>query len=58
MSGIVVGYALLLAPEASSVFALFPEWDTGLVAMLANATTVVLVTLATSAVQKREYAAA
>ncbi|MXP29292.1 sodium:solute symporter family protein [Porphyrobacter algicida] len=44
-SGILVGYGLLLIPQAVRIFSLFPNWDTGLVAMIANALVTVMVTL-------------
>jgi SSS family solute:Na+ symporter len=44
LAGIAAGYAALLAPQAEAVWTrLVPDWDRGLVAMLVNATVVVLV---------------
>lgn len=45
LAGMVVGYAVLLVPQARPLFSWFPGWDKGLVAMLANAIVVALVTL-------------
>lgn len=47
LAGLVVGYTLLLAPQASGLFTLFPNWEHGLVAMIANTLVVVVMTLAT-----------
>ena len=44
LAGILVGYAALLLPAARAFGAAqLPEWDRGLVAMILNAATVVLV---------------
>lgn len=44
LAGILVGYAALLLPAARAFWAAqLPEWDRGLVAMMLNAATVVLV---------------
>ena len=45
LAGMIAGYALLFVPQAEAVFALFAAWDKGLVAMLANASVVAIVTL-------------
>ncbi|WP_136162565.1 sodium:solute symporter family protein [Sphingomonas flavalba] len=47
-AGLVVGYAVLLLPGLDGLWAFFPNWEKGLVAMAANALTLAAVVLATA----------